>query len=446
MRTSFVLHRELGRSMPMAVDGEGPYIIDADGRRYLDGSGGPGVSCLGHSHEAVIEAMHGQARRLPFAWTGFFTNEPMEALAELLASRMPSGSAKVCFTSSGSEATEAALKLARQFHVESGAAGRDQFIARRGSYHGNTLGALGVSGHPQRRARYEAMVATARFVAPCYPYRGQRDGETDSEYVERLASELEAAIVELGAERVAAFIAEPIVGATTGVVPATEGYFQAVRAVCDRYGVLLILDEVMCGMGRAGTMYAFEQEGVTPDIVTVAKGLGGGYAPLGAMIVSDRIVRTLAGGSGKIGHGQTYMGHAVACAAGLAVMSAILEENLLENVGRMGDGLEARLRSAFTNHPHVGEIRGRGLLWALELVADRTTRKTFDPERRLHVAVREEAFAGGLLCYPGGGALDGGGGDHVVLAPPYNIEEIHLDELVDKLTLALTRALSRARG
>lgn len=439
---SHVLHRDLTQTLPIAVRGDGPYIIDSDGKRYLDGSGGPGVSCLGHSHPGVIQALRDQAERLAYGWTGFFTNEPMEALAELLVSQAPAGSlARACFVSSGSEAIEAALKLSRQFFVDSGQPERTRFIARRASYHGNTLGALGVSGHSMRRHTYEPMIATSRFIAPCYPYRDQRPEETAEGYGARVADELEAAIVELGADRVCAFLAEPIVGGTAGALVAVPGYFQRVRSICDRYGVLLILDEVFCGMGRTGTMYAFEQEGVTPDIVTVAKGLGAGYQPIAAMLASKRVVDPIESGSGKLRHGQTYMGHAVACATALAVVRAMVDENLLANVRAMGEALEKRLRQAFGDHPHVGEIRGRGLMWALELVEDRSTKAPFAPGLRVHARVRNEAFRAGLLCYPGGGTADGESGDHVLLAPPYNVETRHLDELIEKLQTALASAL-----
>ncbi len=441
---SYVLHRDLATHLPTAVRGEGPYIIDSDGKRYLDGSGGPGVSCLGHSHAGVIQALREQAGKLAYGWTGFFTNEPMEALAQLLVELAPPASvSRACFVSSGSEAIEAALKLSRQFFIELGESERTQFVARRASYHGNTLGALGVSGHQMRRDTYEPMISASRFIAPCYPYRDQRAHETAEAYVARVADELEAAILELGPERVCAFLAEPIVGGTAGALVPVPGYFQRVRAICDRYGVLLILDEVFCGMGRTGTMYAFEQEGVAPDIVTVAKGLGAGYQPIAAMLASKKVVDAIENGSGKMRHGQTYMGHAIACATAYAVLRAIVDEELLANVQAMGDALERRLRANFGNHPHVGEIRGRGLMWSLELVKDRSTKEPFAPARRLHARVRNEAFRAGLLCYPGGGTADGESGDHILLAPPYNVEAHHLDELVEKLDAALTSALSQ---
>ncbi len=422
--------------------GDGPYIIDSEGKRYLDGSGGPGVSCLGHSHPAVIKALRTQAETLAYAWTGFFTNEPMESLADLLAELAPASLTHALFVSSGSAAVEAALKLARQYFVEKGEPERTKFISRRASYHGNTLGALGVSGHTLRRALYAPLLAETELISPCYPYRHQREDEAPEQYGERAALELERAIVSAGPDTVAAFIAETIVGATAGAVVPAPSYFRTIRGICDRYGVLLILDEVLCGMGRTGTFYAFEQEGVVPDIVTLAKGLGAGYQPIGALIVSETIVEAVRHGSGKLRHGQTYMGHAVACATGLAVVRAILDEDLLAKVQRMGEALADRLKDTFGDHLHVGEIRGRGLLWALELVRDRATKAPFDPKHQLYARVRREALRAGLLCYPGGGTADGERGDHVLLAPPYNVEAHHLDELVEKLELAITRALN----
>ena len=439
---SHVFHRDFGDTLPRAVRGDGPYIIDSEGKRYLDGSGGPGVSCLGHSHPAVIDALRTQAETLAYAWTGFFTNEPMESLADLLAELAPAPLTHALFVSSGSAAVEAALKLARQYFVEKSEPERTKFISRRASYHGNTLGALGVSGHTLRRALYAPLLAETELIAPCYPYRHKRADETPEQYGERAALELERAIVSAGPHTVAAFVAETVVGATTGAVVPAPSYFRTIRGICDRYGVLLILDEVLCGMGRTGTFYAFEQEGVVPDIVTLAKGLGAGYQPIGALIVSEPIVEAVRQGSGKLRHGQTYMGHAVACAAGLAVVRAILDEDLLANVRRMEEALADRLKDTFGDHPHVGEIRGRGLLWALELVRDRATKATFDPRHQLHARVRREALHAGLLCYPGGGTADGERGDHVLLAPPYNVEAHHLDELVEKLELGITRALN----
>ncbi|HEX6363310.1 MAG TPA: aspartate aminotransferase family protein, partial [Albitalea sp.] len=309
-----VLHRDPRHEYAFAVRGEGAYLYDRAGKRYLDASGGAAVSCLGHSDRAVIEAIQRQLDRLAFAHTSFFTNEPMEALADALIARAPESFDKVYFVSGGSEAMEAALKLARQYFVEKGEPQRAHVIARRQSYHGNTLGALAVGGNQWRRRQFEPLLIETTHVSPCYAYRGKQAGETDAAYAERLASELEQAIEKLGGRNVIAFVAETVVGATLGAVPPVAGYFKRVREICDRHGILLLLDEVMCGMGRCGSLWAFEQEGVVPDLVAIAKGLGAGYQPIGAILVAKSIGDAVIGGSGFFQHGHTYLGHAAACA------------------------------------------------------------------------------------------------------------------------------------
>jgi len=426
------------------VRGEGAYLVDREGRRYLDASGGAAVSCLGHSDAAVIEAIRHQLARLPFAHTSFFTNEPMEALAEALVARAPGDLDKVYFVSGGSEAVEAALKLARQYFVEKGEAQRRHVIARRQSYHGNTLGALAVGGNQWRRRQFAPLLIDTTHVAPCYAYRERRREESDAAYAGRLAAELEAEIQRLGADRVIAFVAETVVGATLGAVPPVPGYFKRVREVCDRYGVLLILDEVMCGMGRCGSLYAFEEEGVAPDLVTIAKGLGAGYQPVGAVLVAKRLYDAIVAGSGFFQHGHTYIGHAAACAGALAVQKRLHEDGVLARVKPLGARLEAKLRAAFGDHPNVGDIRGRGLFWGLELVEDRAGKRPFDPQHRMNARLKKEAMAAGLLCYPMGGTIDGARGDHVLLAPPFIVEEPQLEELVQKLERALAAALAGA--
>jgi len=436
-----VFHRSLRHEYPFAVRGEGVYLYDRDGRRYLDASGGAAVSCLGHSDRAVTDAIARQLETLPFAHTSFFSNEPMEALAARLVEGAPRPLAKVYFTSGGSEAMEAALKLARQYHLEKGEPERVHFIGRRQSYHGNTLGALAVGGNAWRRAPYEPLLMRATHVSPCYAYRDQRAGESDAAYGERLAGELEREIERLGPRTVIAFVAETVAGATLGAAPPVAGYFKRVREVCDRHGVLLILDEVMCGMGRCGTLWAFEREGVVPDMVTIAKGLGAGYQPIGALLVGSPVYEALARGSGAFQHGYTYIGHAAACAGALAVQRRLRDDGLLARVQPMGELLGRELRRAFAEHPHVGDIRGRGLLWALELVRQRDLKQPFDPRERVHARVKQEALNQGLLCYPMGGTIDGVRGDHVLLAPPYTIEPEQLEELREKLAAALQRAL-----
>jgi adenosylmethionine-8-amino-7-oxononanoate aminotransferase len=435
---SHVFHRAPRQSYLTAVRGEGAYLYDRDGKRYLDASGGAAVSCLGHSDRAVIQAIQRQLERLAFAHTSFFTNEPMEALADALIARAPQGFDKVYFVSGGSEAMEAALKLARQYFVEKGEPQRAHVIARRQSYHGNTLGALAVGGNPWRRRQFEPLLIHTTHVSPCYAYRGKQAGETEAAYGNRLGVELESAIESLGGDKVIAFVAETVVGATLGAVPPVPGYFKRVRDICDRHGILLILDEVMCGMGRCGTLWAFEQEGVVPDLVAVAKGLGAGYQPIGALLVAGKVSQAIVAGSGFFQHGHTYLGHAAACAGALAVQKRLHDDGLLGRVAPMGRLFEAKLRGAFAEHPNVGDIRGRGLFWGLELVADRASKRPFDAKLQVHARIKREAMKAGLLCYPMGGTLDGQRGDHILLAPPFIVEEAQLDELVDKLATTLT--------
>ncbi len=427
---------------PTAVRGEGCYLYDDAGTAYLDGSGGAAVSCLGHSDAGVRAAIHAQLDRLAFAHTGFFTSEPAEDLADRLAANAPEGIERVYLLSGGSESVEAAIKLARQYFLEVGQSGRHRLIARRQSYHGNTLGALAAGGNAWRREKYAPLLVETSHVAPCYEYRDRAEGETAEDYGLRVADELEAEIQRLGPESVMAFVAEPVVGATAGAVPPVPGYFRRIREICDRHGILLILDEVMCGMGRTGTLFACEQEGIAPDIVTVAKGLGAGYMPIGAMLCSGAIHDAIAEGSGSFQHGHTYHGHPLAAAAGGAVLSAILDRDLLPQVRARGETLEAALRATFGQHPHVGDIRGRGLFRGLELVADRDSRAPFDPARKVNARVKAAAMAEGLICYPAGGTIDGKRGDHVLLAPPFIITEDQIGELVGKLSRAVDRALA----
>lgn len=442
IRTSRVLHRSLRETPPKAIGGKGVYLFAEDGRRVIDASGGAAVSCLGHQHPRVIAAMAKQASTLAYAHTAFFSSEPAEALAETLVGHEPGGLAYAYFVSGGSEAIEASIKLARQYFIERGEPQRQHFIARRQSYHGNTLGALAAGGNAWRRAPYAPLLSAAfSHVTPAFAYHEKHDGESDAQFVARLAAELDAEFQRLGPDTVAAFLAEPVVGATAGAVTAPDGYFKAVREICDRHGALLILDEVMSGMGRTGTTHAWEQEGIAPDIQAIAKGLGGGYQPIGAMLASGKIIDTIRSGSGAFQHGHTYLAHPLACAAALAVQDVIREDNLLEQVKQRGKQLEQRLTERFGNHRHVGDIRGRGLFWAIELVADRASRTSFDPALKLNQKIKAEAFANGLGCYPGGGTVDGIRGDHVLLAPPYIASADEIDQIVDKLGTAVDNVL-----
>ena len=436
-----VLHRS-GGIPPVATKGKGLYLYSADGRAIIDASGGAAVACLGHGNRRVAEAIGRQAGTMAYAHTGTFSNQPAEDLAEIILHDEPGGLSRAWFCSSGSEGNEAAIKLARQYFLEVGEPRRVRTIARRQSYHGTTLGALAAGGNMMRRAYYEPILSqTHSLVSPCFSYRFRHDGETDPQYLDRLIEELDAEFQRVGPETVTAFLAEPVVGATTGCVTALPGYFQRVRSVCDRYGVLLILDEVMCGMGRTGTMHAWEQEAVAPDIQVIAKGLGGGYQPIGGLLISDRIVRALANGSGGFLHGQTYQAHPVACAAALEVQRIIREDDLVSNVAAMGRHLESALQERFGNHRHVGDIRGRGLFWALEFVTDRGTKQTFDPALKLNERVKAEGMARGLAAYPMGGTIDGRNGDHIILAPPYIVTESDIDMIVARLGDSVESAL-----
>ena len=437
MSHTHVFHRHLHVTPPTAVAGHGVYLVDQDGKQYIDASGGAAVSCLGHGHPAVLAAMHAQIDSLAYAHTSFFTTDVAERLADQLVKTAPDSLNHVYFVSGGSVAMEAALKMARQYFVEIGAPQRTKFIARRQSYHGNTLGVLAIGGNQWRRAPFAPILMDATHVAPCYAYRDQAEDETPEQYGQRLANELEAAILSQGADEVIAFVAETVGGATAGVLPPVPGYFKAVREVCDRYGVLLILDEVMCGMGRCGTLHAFEQEGVVPDLLGIAKGLGGGYQPIGAVLASDKIVAAMNNGSGFFQHGHTYLGHAVACAASLAVQQTIEQDNLLTHCRTRGEQLQNLLTETFKNHPHIGDIRGRGLFRGIELVHDRTNKTPFASELKLHARIKKNAMAEGLLCYPMGGTVDGKEGDHILLAPPFISSEDEIAMIVERLNRAI---------
>jgi adenosylmethionine-8-amino-7-oxononanoate aminotransferase len=430
------------QTLPVAVKGEGIEIVDSTGKRYIDASGGAAVSCLGHSNQRVIDAIKRQVQELPYAHTSFFTTQPAEELASYLVEHAPQGLAHVYFVSGGSEAIEAALKLARQYFVEVGQPQRRHIIARRQSYHGNTLGALAIGGNAWRREPFLPLLIDAHHVSPCYAYREQRADETEEQFAQRLADELEQKILELGSDTVAAFVAETVVGATAGAVPPVREYFRKIRAVCDRYGVLLILDEIMSGMGRTGHLFACEEDGVTPDLLTIAKGLGAGYQPIGATLVSDKIYQAITGGSGFFQHGHTYIGHATACAAALEVQRVIADEHLLDNVKARGEQLRSLLREHYAQHPYIGDVRGRGLFVGVELVQDRATKMPFDAKLKLHAAIKREAFQRGLMVYPMGGTVDGKIGDHVLLAPPFICTPRDIEQIVSRLTDAIEGALA----
>ncbi|MEM1345374.1 MAG: aspartate aminotransferase family protein [Pseudomonadota bacterium] len=427
---------------PTIAGGKGCYLIDTTGKRYLDGSGGAAVSCLGHGDPHVIAAVKAQLDTIAFAHTGFFTSEPAERLADRLIEHAPAGLDRVYLVSGGSEAAEAAIKLARQYWVERGEGARRHLVARRQSYHGNTLGALSAGGNQWRRAPFEPVLSPMSHIAPCYEYRERRDDESAEAYAQRAADTLEAEIQRLGPETVMAFMAEPVVGATAGAVPPAPGYFKRIREICDRHGILLILDEVMCGMGRTGTLYACEQDGIAPDILLIAKGLGAGYQPIGAMLCTAEIHDTIRDGSGFFQHGHTYLGHPAAAAAGNAVLDRLLGDGLVERCQTQGERLASALEARFGQHPHVGDLRGRGLFRGIEIVEDRASKAPFHPAKRVAPRLKAAAFETGLICYPMQGTIDGRQGDHVLLAPPFIITDAEIDELADKLAAALEAALA----
>lgn len=414
-------------------------FTDSAGREYLDMSGGAAVSLLGHCHPRVVEAIRSQLGRFEFAHTMFFTSEPQERLAATLCRRLGAPGARVYFTSGGSEANETALKMAWQYWAARGESRRKIIISREHSYHGNTLGGLSVSGNPARRAISAAPLLDWPRISPFYPYRLKPDTESLSEYARRVAMELDEAIRAAGPGNVAAFMCETVVGASLGAVPAEGNYLRHIREVCDTHGILLILDEIMCGSGRCGTFFAHEQDGVQADLVTLAKGLAGGYQPLAATIANARVASTLEE-SGFV-HGHTYVGHAVACAAGQAVQEVLDDEGLLAAAPAKGLRLKALLEDRFGPHPHVGDIRGRGLFLGIELVSDRASRAGFPAGDINGEAIRRKAMEEGLVCYPGGIQDDSRFVPHILLAPPLILEERHMEECADKLERVLARAL-----
>jgi len=423
-----------------AVSGGGVYLTDENGKQYIDASGGAAVSCLGHGDKDVIAAIKAQCDKIAFAHTGFFSTDAAEELGDLLSAHSP-GLDRVYLVSGGSEAVEAALKLARQYFVEKGQPGRKHVIARRQSYHGNTLGALAAGGNLWRRQQFAPLLIETSHISPCYAYRDLHEGETEEAYGLRVANELETEIERLGPENVMAFIAEPVVGATAGALPPVAGYFRRIREICDTHGILLILDEVMCGMGRTGKLFACEHDGIKPDITAIAKGLGAGYQPIGAMMCTAEIFDTIVSGSGFFQHGHTYMGHPVAAAAALTVVRKLTSGGLVERARKMGALLQAQLVDRIGQHPHIGDIRGRGMFLGLELVEDRQTKEPFAPDRLIAPKIKKAAFEAGLICYPMQGTIDGQRGDHILLAPPFILTEAEMEELIDKLDQAISAVL-----
>lgn len=439
--SSHLFPRHCHAQLPKAVRGDGCFIVDHTGKRYFDGSGGAAVSCLGHSNARVNQAIKSQIDKLAFAHTGFFTSDPAEELADILIQQAPGALERVYLVSGGSEAVESAIKLARQYHLENGEPNRRHLIARRQSYHGNTLGALAAGGNAWRRKQFDPLLVGVSHIAPCYEYAERSTAESPFEYGQRVAQELEDEILRLGQETVMAFLAEPVVGATLGAVPAVEGYFKRIREICDQYGVLLILDEVMCGMGRTGHLFACEADGISPDILCIAKGLGAGYQPIGAMLCTGEIYDRIAKGTGFFQHGHTYIGHPVAASAGLAVVQELLERDLITQVRSRGSYLRDQLKQRFASHPRIGDIRGRGLFWGMEIVEDKASKRPFEAQNGIAARLKTSAFANGLICYPMPGTRDGKIGDHILLAPPFIASEAELDLALSSLAKALANVL-----
>lgn len=435
--------------LPKVDYGQGCYIFDTKGRRYLDGSAGPAVYALGHAHPEVNEAIKAQLDRIAHGYRYTFTSEPLEELTAMVGLSCGGGLGNMTFVSSGSEAVESALKIALQYQTAIGQKSRRLFISRERSWHGNTMGATSISGFAARREAFEGALMPSHLLSPANVYRPPAgylaanagkpiDPVAVGAYC---ANELERKILELGADKVAAFVFEPVVGAAGGCVPAPPGYAKLVREICDKYGVLMVADEVMCGAGRTGTWRALEHDGVEPDIMTVAKGLAAGYVPLGVTIYHDRLKGPMFAKDGGLLTGHTFTGHTLACAAGLAVQRIVQRDHLVEKVRIDGQHFEGLLRAAFADHPHVGDIRGRGFFWAIEMVQDRATKAPFDPALSVYQRLRDRCFANGLICYPVGGNVDGKAGDIAIMSPPYIIDRTQLAEIVDIMKTSLDQVL-----
>jgi adenosylmethionine-8-amino-7-oxononanoate aminotransferase len=429
--------------LPRIVRGRGSYLFDAAGNRYLDGSGGPAVFCVGHAHPEVNAAITAQLEEIAYAYRYLFTSSALDSLTETVLRLCGGHFQDIVYSGSGSEAVESGLKIALQHFAARGLMQKRRFIARRRSWHGNTLGVLSISGFAQRRSAFEGSLLDVTFVSAANAYR-MPDGVSSQDLVRHLAAELEQTIVSLGPQSVAAFVFEPIVGAAGGVVPAPDGYAQAMQAVCRKYDVLMIADEVMCGSGRSGTWRALEHDEVVPDIMCIAKGLAGGYIPLAATLVTARIAAPIHSEHGAFMTGHTFTGHTAACAAGLAVQRIVERDRLLERVRSAGALLQESIRGGLSRFDEVGDVRGRGFFIGIELVRDRRSRLPFSPERALSFDIGARAFADGLICYPCSGNVDGTAGDTIIIAPPYNASDGELEEIVTKLVRAVDAALTRS--
>jgi adenosylmethionine-8-amino-7-oxononanoate aminotransferase len=427
-------------ALPKVVRAKGPYLWDAEGRQYIDGSGGPAVYCLGHANDEVNRAICDQLQALAHGYRYNFTTDALEELTEIVQDRCGGSLREMVFVTGGSEAVESCLKIALQYQTAIGRKSRRLFISRERSWHGNTLGALGLSGFSERTVAYEGAFIPSIKIPPANAYRPV-PGATPETAGPAAAAELEAAILRAGAENVAAFVFEPVVGAAGGCVPAPPGYAQAVRDICTRHGVLMIADEVMSGAGRCGTWRALAHDGVEPDIMAIAKGLAGGYQPLGAAICTTAVWEAIRAKDGAFGTGHTFTGHTAACAAGVAVQKIVAREGLVDRVAANGPRLKSWLAQALTGVDAIGDIRGRGHFIALELVADRAKRTPFDKDLKLFMKIRAQAMRNGLICYPVGGNVDGQSGDIVIFAPPYNCTDDELTEIVDKGATSVRQVL-----
>ena len=444
MSSALPKHIHSTGDLPKVAWAKGAYVHDVDGKQYIDGSGGPAVYCIGHSNTEVNDAIKDQLDRIAHGYRYNFSSDAMEELTEIIRRRCGGTLNNMVYVTGGSEAVESCLKLALQYHAARGEMSRRRFIARERSWHGNTLGALSVSGFLERKRAFEGSLLEVSRLSPVNAYRPIA-GSTPETVGEAGAKELEDEILRVGPENVCAFIFEPVVGAAGGCVPAPKGYAKRVREICDKYGVIMISDEVMCGAGRTGTWRALEQDGVEPDIMSVAKGLAAGYLPLGAAIYNDKVADAIHGTHGAPMTGHTFTAHTACCAAGVAVQKIVERERLVERVHQMEGTLRDTLAEATKDIEAVGDIRGRGFFQALELVADRKTKAPFPAERKLFMKIRQKAFDNGLICYPGGGNVDGVNGDVIIIAPPYNVTDTELDEIAQKTALSIAQVL-KAEG
>ena len=438
MRETHLMHRSLVQQPHTVVSASGLELTLDNGRKVIDACGGAAVACLGHANEEVSAAIYAQSQNVGYVHTGTYTTSVAEELADLILEGSPFGLEKASFLGSGSEAVEASLKLARQYFYEKGEHERLHIVARRQAYHGNTMASMSVSSNLSRKIPYQGFCYPhTSAVSPAFAYRQQQATETESDFTKRLLAELDDEFHRIGPEKVIAFLAEPVVGATAGCVPPPAGYLQGAKALCEKYGILLILDEIMCGSGRCGTFFAFEPENVEPDIVTIAKGLGGGYAPIAGVLMHRKVVDVLQGGSNAFNHGHTFQAHSISCAAALAVQKIVRRDRLVERSAEMGKVLERLLKEQLSNCKSVGDIRGRGLFWAVEFVKDKATKEPFEPSILYGPKVQEAAFEGGVAVYPGHGTIDGVSGDHVLIAPPFTVDEVALGRICEVLRDAI---------